>query len=346
MTLKRSIAKTLLFAAAGIVLGNAALAADYPKINLRLAHFLPSSTANAEWEQWWADEVEKRSGGNVTVKIFWAGSMGGPKEILSLTGSGAVQLGATAQGYFGSEMPIASAGSFFRMHNNPSDVVDTWRKWQEDPAVKADLAKAGVINLYHQGGDPYRLFCTKPVKSTADLKGLRVRTVGAPYWADYFIKLGIVPVTVPFSEMYGALQKGTVDCAFSAHGQAINGKFYEVAKYAIDLSFGAHPIWGIFVNADYYNGLPENVRQLLRDVSDDLMDEQPRISEAKSREIVDTKFPELGVTYVHFENPGKVDELAGSMIDTWMEDMATKGRTDVTDRLAPILRDKQATFSD
>lgn len=346
MRTRFSTVRSLAVALAGLALGSPAMAQDYPELSIRMAHFVPSTAANAEWEQWWVDQVQERSGGKISVKIFWAGSMGGPKEILTLTGSGALQLGTTAQGYFGSEMPVASAGSFFRVHETPADAIDSWQKWQEDPAVKEDLARIGVINLYHQGSNPYRLFCTKSVTTVDDLKGLRVRTVGAPYWADYFIKLGIVPVTIPFSEMYGALQKGTVDCSFSAHEQAVAGKFYEVAKYAIDLSFGAHPIWGTFVNADYFASLPDTVQSLLLEVSADLMEAQAEQAAKDAKELVDTRFGELGVTYVHFENPEKVDELAGSMIDMWVDDMAAQGRSDVTDRLAPILREKQARFAD
>ncbi len=322
------------------------LAEDYPEMDLRLAHFVPSNTAGANWEQWWADEVEKRSGGKIKTKIFWAGSMGGPKEILKLTGTGAVQLGATAQGYFSREMPVAGNASLLRVHQTPADAVDTWRRWQEDPQTREDMDKNGVIGLYHQGSNPYRLFCTKPVETLADMNGLRVRVPGAPYWVEFLSKVGVVPVSIPYSEMYGALQKGTVDCTFAAHEQAISGKFYEVAKYAIDLNMGAQPVWGIFVNKQLFDQWPENVQNLMREVSSDLMDVAAEENIALAKKTVEVDFPEHGVTYVNFKEAKEFDEAAGNMIDIWAADLTERGYGEAVERLEPVLRDKQANFKD
>jgi len=322
----------------------AAIAEEYPEMKLRLAHFVPSNYAGAEWEQWWADEVEKRSGGKIKTKIFWAGSMGGPKEILKLTGSGAVQLGATAQGYFTREMPVAGNASIIRVHKTAADAAETWKRWQTDPQTREDLDKNGVVALYHQGSNPYRLFCTKPVETLADLEGLRVRVPGAPYWVDFLSSMGVAPVSIPYSEMYGALQKGIVDCAFAAHEQAVSGKFYEVAKYAIDLSFGSHPVWGIFVNKEQFNEWPENVQKLMQDVSDELMKNQTAESAKVAEETLNVDFPKHGVTYVKFQEAAEFDEKAGSMVDLWSKDLTERGYTDAVKRLEPVLRKKQADF--
>tara|TARA_R100000005_G_C5003919_1_gene212740 strand:+ start:2905 stop:3954 length:1050 start_codon:yes stop_codon:yes gene_type:complete len=321
-------------------------AEEYPSLNLRLAHFVPSNTAGAQWEQWWADEVEKRSNGQIKVKIFWAGSMGGPKEILKLTGTGAVQLGATAQGYFTAELPVAGNASHLRVHETPQQAVDTWKRWQEDPQTQADLENNGVIALYHQGSNPYRLFCTKPVTTVAELNGLRVRVPGAPYWPEYFAKVGVVPVSIPYSEMYDALQKGTVDCSLAAHEQAISGKFYEVAKYAIDLNFGAQPVWGIFVNRKLFNEWPENVQKLMLDVSNELMEREPKEAAELAEKTINEDFPAHGVTYVKFEEAAQLDEKAGSMIDMWAADLKQRGFGDAVERLRPVLTEMQAKFPD
>lgn len=323
-----------------------AQAEEYPSLNLRLAHFVPSNTAGAQWEQWWVDEVEKRSGDKIKIKIFWAGSMGGPKEILKLTGTGAVQLGVTAQGYFTREMPVAGNASLLRVHQAPADAADSWKRWQEDPQTRADMDQNGVIGLYHQGSNPYRLFCTKPVETLADLEGLRVRVPGAPYWVEFLSAMGVVPVSIPYSEMYGALQKGTVDCSFAPHEQAISGKFYEVAKYAIDMNMGSQPTWGVFVNKKIFDAWPENVQKLMREVSDDLMEVVAKENVKIAEKTIEVDFAEHGITYVKFKEAAEFDEKAGSMVDLWAADLKERGYGDAVERLEPVLREKQANFKD
>ena len=82
--------KAITAAALAISTCTAAWAQEYPRLNIRLAHAFPATWAQTKVDQWWADEIRKRSADNIRITIMWAGSGGEPLEILKLVASGAV----------------------------------------------------------------------------------------------------------------------------------------------------------------------------------------------------------------------------------------------------------------
>ena len=71
----------------------------------------------------------------------------------------------------------------------------------------------------------------RPIKSPADLKGLKIRTMENPMHIAFFKELGANPTPMSWGELYTALQQGTVDAQENPYAMIDDGKFYEVQKY-------------------------------------------------------------------------------------------------------------------
>src|SRR5688572_26467168 len=93
-------------AVAGYVFHAPSIAQDYPAMNLRFAHYLPATLAGSMVDKWFADEIQRRSGGKIKINILWAESMGKAPELLDLVAKGAVDMSATSQGYFPAQLPL------------------------------------------------------------------------------------------------------------------------------------------------------------------------------------------------------------------------------------------------
>jgi extracellular solute-binding protein (family 7) len=89
-----------------LCIAGSAVAQQYPKMTLRFAHFVPATLPGATVDQWFADELAKRTGGQITMQIFWAESMGKSMELLKMASQGGVDIAATAAGYFPSQIPM------------------------------------------------------------------------------------------------------------------------------------------------------------------------------------------------------------------------------------------------
>lgn len=87
--------------------------------------------------------------------------------------------------------------------------------------------------------DVYVLLTTKPVRSLADLRGLRLRSGGAPYarWAE---ALGAAPAQVPVSDTFEQMSQGVLDGTMASISDLISYRLVDTAKYVIDLPLGTY----------------------------------------------------------------------------------------------------------
>jgi TRAP-type C4-dicarboxylate transport system substrate-binding protein len=104
---------------------------------------------------------------------------------------------------------------------------------------QAEFKKMGGVFVGAGSSDVYVLLTTKPVRSMADLKGLRLRSGGAPYarWAE---AVGAAPAQVPVSETFESLSSGVLDGTMASISDLISYRLIDVAKYVIELPLGTY----------------------------------------------------------------------------------------------------------
>lgn len=316
------------FAAIGLAFaaGNAA-AQDYPRMQLNLAHFAPSTWASSQNDQWFADQLAERSDGRIQTQIFWAGSLGSAMEIIDLTSSGAVELGATAPAYFPSQLPISGmTNAIPGLFVDPIIAMDVQSYLLEnDPAFRAELQSNGIWPVVEHGLMPYRLQCTRPVTTMEDLQGLRVRSFGAlnPVMME---ALGMVPVNMLLPEVYEGLARGTIDCAFFMQELAVVFKLEEVAKHWSDINFGAFTAYPTYASYENFmgGGWSEDVVALMREVAAEAREREKTTlyeAEERARETATA----AGVTFHEFVDQDQLWEAAPDMLALWRDDAISKG---------------------
>jgi tripartite ATP-independent transporter DctP family solute receptor len=103
------------------------------------------------------------------------------------------------------------------------------------PVVKTldqKMAKKGMICLaWYENGFRHLSNNVREIKSPADLKGLKIRTMENPIHLAAWRKLGANPTPMPFSEVFTALQQHVIDGQENPIPTFYDGKFYEVQKY-------------------------------------------------------------------------------------------------------------------
>lgn len=129
-------------------------------------------------------------------------------------------------------------------------VVDAYRDVFDKRLQEKFGAK--VLTLWPFG--PQVFYCNTPIKSLDDLKGLKVRSF-TPSMAALIQNLGATPVTLPFSEVYPALQRGVANCGVTSPSSGNAGKWPEVTTHFLPLSVSGS-VQGHFMNLAYWNKLP------------------------------------------------------------------------------------------
>ena len=103
----------------------------------------------------------------------------------------------------------------------------------------------------------------RPIRTPADLEGLRFRVMAGPVYQRVVEALGASAIPIDWSELYTALQTGVVDGQENAVSAVKMGSFDEVQKY---ITLNGH-LWAenfIIINDDFYNSLPEQYQQVLK----------------------------------------------------------------------------------
>jgi TRAP-type transport system periplasmic protein len=167
MSLKRLLMASTI---ALLWIAGSADAQQYPKTVLRFAHFVPATLPGATVDQWFADELAKRTSGQITMQIFWAESMGKSMELLKMASQGGVDIAATAAGYFPSQIPML-AGATIPFAKSAKQAKTVWTTlYDETPALQDEARRAGVMPLLWHPIPTYHLIGRAPVQTLDDLK--------------------------------------------------------------------------------------------------------------------------------------------------------------------------------
>jgi len=257
----------------------------------------------------WLAEIEKQSGGKVKIQDFWGGALMSSKEAMKGVGGGVSDLGFIFPGHYPGELPGHSIFNLFpRGPNKFSDMVWLYRKaYEEVPEIKAELTKVGVMPVMVTAGLPGAFVATKPIKTLADIKGDKWR--GGGKWQLRFLEnAGAVPVSVPWDDVYMALQTGTIVGCFTNYDGLNLMKFDEVGKNVMISKqlWYATPFVHL-MNIKKFEGLPKDVQQAILKASE--------IAEQKFDAVYDAAFDavkakELAAGY-------KVTELSTEDVIRW-----------------------------
>jgi tripartite ATP-independent transporter DctP family solute receptor len=174
--------------------------------------------------------AEKYSNGTLKVSVAVGGVLGGERDVAEGIQVGTVN-GAILGGILQNFDPAMSILEFPFLFKNDAHV----RAVMEGPVgdkIRARLiSKTGIRILYHVMRTPRELTTKKPVKSLADVKGMKIRVPEMQAHLDTWRALGATPTPLAFTEVYTALQLGTVDGQENPLGVIYANKFYEVTEY-------------------------------------------------------------------------------------------------------------------
>jgi TRAP-type transport system periplasmic protein len=257
-----------LFATAILVLTSAPALAVDSLVKLRMSNQWTETTAGAQVDKWWAEEIRKRTDGTVNIKIFWEGALGKAKENLGLIQKGAIDFAAMSPGYFPAELPFHAAPNSIPMAMSEVSQATTLmeRLLTEVPEFDQEAARNGMKSLFFHHLNPYKLVCKEQIKGLADMKGKKVRTWGKDM-PRMVQAAGGVPVTLGLPELYEGLSRGTVDCIPFSVDLMVNYKIYEVAKHVHDITLWEGPTNAVWVSRKVWEDMQPAQQKVLQQVS-------------------------------------------------------------------------------
>lgn len=218
----------------------------------------PFSRADVAWMKW----VEQQAGGSLRIQPYWSGSLLSSEHSMHELRHGVADIGLITPIYArgGAHLIRAQAG-FYGGLTTFEQQTALWRCMAAaDPQFGRELHDLKVLAV--QGGNlPGIVTRDRPIRSLADLRGLRLR---APSELLAVLKdLGADPIDMPMGEVYSALAKGVLDGVVAPPDTLKSLHFAEVAKYfnTIKVPRGAYAARAI--GERRWRSLTEDQRALL-----------------------------------------------------------------------------------
>jgi tripartite ATP-independent transporter DctP family solute receptor len=178
-----------------------------------------------------AAEVDKRTSGRIKIQTFYSGALGAERESIEAVQLGTHELTFTSTGpvpNFVPEARILDIPFLFRDKAHARAVLD-------GPIGQEMLAKfesKGFKALaWGENGVRHMTNSKRSVNSPDDLKGLKMRTMENPVHVAAYKGLGIVTTPMAFTEVFTALQQGTVDGQENPLSVIMAAKFEQVQKH-------------------------------------------------------------------------------------------------------------------
>jgi tripartite ATP-independent transporter DctP family solute receptor len=212
----------LALAAAGLITGPAA-ARDFRSAEVHAKDF-PTNQA----VMYMSEQLSKATGGKDKIKIFSDSALGSEKDTVEQVKIGALDMVRVSTASFHGIVPeslIPSLPFLFRD-------IDHFRKAMYGPEgdkVLAAFEKAGFIGLCLYESGARSMYAKKPIKSVADMKGLKVRVQPSDLMVSMVNAMGGSPTPMPFAEVYTGLKSGLIDAAENNIPSYEETKHYESA---------------------------------------------------------------------------------------------------------------------
>ena len=255
-----------LFAAAGLAAAFLSIGPSrsaYAEVTLQLGHPTASTSHYGVAAATFTDEVAKRSNGKFKVVST---SNGAEREMIESAQIGTLDVVVTSTGPVGNFVPevaIVDIPFLFRNYAHAHAVLDG--PIGQD-MLKLFPAKGMVALAWGENGFRHLTNGVRPVKSPEDAKGLKVRTMENQVHMTAFRTLGVLPTPMAFTEVFTALQQGTVDGQENPIPVITSSKFAQVQKY-LTLTGHVYSPALILMSKATYDGLSADEQKLVAEAA-------------------------------------------------------------------------------
>jgi tripartite ATP-independent transporter DctP family solute receptor len=266
--------------------------------SLRFASEAPRGDTQFIAAQRMNDLLKERTGGKLELKVFPDGTLGSFQAAISGTRGSTIDMLVSGSANFSGLVPQIG------MLDIPFLFADTKHAYKVldgeiGQALLSQLDSVGLKGLaFWDNGWRQMTNSKHPIKTPDDVKGLKMRTTGAPVHIEAFKLLGANPVPMPLGELYTALEMKTVDAQEHPIGVFVSAKLYEV-QHHLTMSYHAYSALVVAMNKAKFDSLPADQQKALlsaardagayqRQLNNDAIAKQVQEMKDKGLEVVET----------------------------------------------------------
>ncbi len=224
--------------------------------------------------QWFADQLEKRTNGELKLEIHWGQALLKAKAAAKGIGAGAADMGFVPSLY----NPKLHPG--FLIGDLPTEYSDPWVGSRglydlamQNEEVKAEFEKLNLHFVTNFTTTQIQLICKdRAIKKISDIKGIKFR--GVSVYGKVFTELGGTPVSLSAYDAYQGLDTGLINCSQAYLYFIPTAKLQEVAQEVTLLDWGALMALSFAMNKDTWDNLSPEHQKIVTQLGSDFVDKQ------------------------------------------------------------------------
>ncbi|MCF3932994.1 TRAP transporter substrate-binding protein [Acuticoccus sp. M5D2P5] len=309
MTPKRTLLATALLAVA--FSAGTAEAREWRGWNIHPPEY-PVSTGM----EYFAEEIEKRSNGELTAKVFHSGVLGDQPDAIEQVREGALDWAVFNFGPLGAVAPSVNITSLPFIFKD----VPSMHKVMDGPIgdeMAEGLREIGLEPLgYFDSGARSFYNREKLIQTPADMQGEKYRVMNNDLYVQMVAQLGGNATPMPYADVFQALQTGVIDGAENNFPSFESSGHYEAAKFYSNTQHLILPEC-LCINKELFDSLSEEQQTMLKEVGQEATAFQ-REEWAKREEASKEKVVAAGVEVVEIEDKAPFQELMQPVYDAFL----------------------------
>ena len=232
---------------------------------LRLGHVVADNSSLDKGLDYFAKLVSDKSGGELKIQVFPNSSLGDNTAMMEQLQFGSLDLMAPSVAALSGFTPSTAIFDLPYLFKNEAAAEEVLDGPLGDTVGKA-LEPQGFYLLGWMTQSWRHLTCNKEVTKPADVAGIKIRTMDSKYHMAHFNTLGASAIPMAMSELYTALQQGTIDAQENPYTNIVNSRFYEVQKYVVETGhiYDACPL---IISTLTWKRLDDNQKKIIKEAA-------------------------------------------------------------------------------
>jgi tripartite ATP-independent transporter DctP family solute receptor len=277
-----------------LLASGAAPAVAQDVINFKMGFTDPENSNYVRGGKKMAEEIARLTDGKVHIEVYGSSQLGGERDMYEGAQIGSIDIATCVNvvlSNFIPELKVLDQPFLFDSVEQAHAVVDG--KLNDLLAAKGLEQGVHIVGWLESG---FRnVYSRKPIKSIADFKGVKIRTMENPVQIAAFNSLGAIASPMAYAEHFTALQQGTIDAAENAVANVLAGRLYELTK---NITYTNHLYTFILVifSDKAWNRIPDDLKPKVLEGVKLGVDYQRNLLQEANKEAA-TELVKLGVEF-------------------------------------------------
>ncbi len=293
---------------------------------------LNDKSAQYQSLEFFKELVEENSDGRITVELYHSSQLGDDREMME-----ALQLG-TQEMTCPSTAPIAPFVNGYKVFDLPfifpnEGAADYVLDSEIGQDLLDQLSEIGIKGLvYWENGFRQLTNDVRPVRTPADVQGLKVRTMENPIHLAAWETMGANPTPMAFGELFSALQQDVVDGQENPWGTIYLQNFPEVQQYTTDTGHVYSP-FVLMIAQKFWDDLPADLQDVVMDAAVQSRDHNRKLNRELNAQYLEQLKDVMNVTILTNEEKMAFQEATAAVYEQYSAEI---GRDLVNDVRAKV----------